>query len=86
MTHEKGGNKFPSLLGNCVKPELTDRSLTPDEFLQAAGAVKICGPDMRSGAPRQRLHFSSDLGMPLERWSWTKPERRASKMPGRQAR
>ncbi|KAH0510946.1 putative U3 small nucleolar RNA-associated protein 18-like protein isoform X1 [Microtus ochrogaster] len=41
---------------------------------------------MRSDAPCQRLQFSSDLEMPLERWSRTKPERRASKMPGWQAR
>ena len=49
-------------------------------------AAKICGPDMRSGAPHQRLRFSSDLGMPPERWSRKKPERRSRKMPGRQAR
>ncbi|XP_052615232.1 U3 small nucleolar RNA-associated protein 18 homolog isoform X1 [Peromyscus californicus insignis] len=41
---------------------------------------------MRSGAPRERLRFSSDLRMPPERRSRTKPERRAGAMPGREAR
>ncbi|XP_028724736.1 U3 small nucleolar RNA-associated protein 18 homolog [Peromyscus leucopus] len=41
---------------------------------------------MRSGAPRERLRFSSDLRMPPERRSRTKPERRAGAMPGTKAR
>ncbi|KAK7823206.1 hypothetical protein U0070_027413 [Myodes glareolus] len=41
---------------------------------------------MRSGAPRERLRFSSALGMPPERRSRTKAERRAGTMPVRQAR
>ncbi|XP_076399278.1 U3 small nucleolar RNA-associated protein 18 homolog [Peromyscus maniculatus bairdii] len=41
---------------------------------------------MRSGAPRERLRFSSDLRMPPERRSRTKPERGAGAMPGRKAR
>ncbi|MEJ1272207.1 UTP18 small subunit processome component [Cricetulus griseus] len=41
---------------------------------------------MRSGAPRERLRFSSDLRMPPERRSRTKPDRRAGAMPGREAR
>ena len=53
---KEGGS--PSLLGNCVEPELTDRSLTPDEFLQEAGAmnsdtlraVKICDPSLLSSS------------------------------------
>lgn len=41
---------------------------------------------MRSGAPRERLRFSSDLRMPPERRSRTKGDRRAGAMPRRKAR
>lgn len=41
---------------------------------------------MRSGAPRERLRFSSDLRMPPDRKSRTKRDRRAGATPGRKAR
>lgn len=51
-----------------------------------AAAVSQTPWHMRSGAPRERLRFSSALGMPPERRSRTKAERRAGTMPGKQAR
>lgn len=51
-----------------------------------AAAVSQTPWHMRSGAPRERLRFSSVLGMPPERRSRTKAERRAGTMPERQAR
>ncbi|XP_055469033.1 U3 small nucleolar RNA-associated protein 18 homolog [Psammomys obesus] len=41
---------------------------------------------MRSGAPRERVRFSSDPRMPPERRSRTKAARRAGATPGRKAR
>lgn len=51
-----------------------------------AAAVSQTPWHMRTGAPRERLRFSSALGMPPERLSRTKAKRRAGTMPERQAR
>lgn len=73
-----------------VAREWRSRGSRRRRFLPAprgwAAAVSQTPWHMRSGAPRERLRFSSALGMPPERRSRTKAERRAGTMPVRQAR
>lgn len=76
--------------GSDVARECRSRGSRPRSLLPAlrgrAAETSQTLWHMRSGAPRERLRFSSELRMPPDRKSRTKRDRRAGATPGRKAR